>query len=214
MWGETAAHEKRVETYLFQSTRPVWGETPLSSKSGTLMAHFNPLAPCGARRGKTVYQLLRDNFNPLAPCGARPLLPASPSTRRAFQSTRPVWGETIDLHAEGTSFLFQSTRPVWGETVWAKYQYSLGQFQSTRPVWGETRSAKEWAARNRISIHSPRVGRDSAAGVTRSDTINFNPLAPCGARPVIVIAPLDLSRFQSTRPVWGETRWGSREWGR
>ena len=34
---------------------------------------------------------------------------------------------------------------------------------------------------------------------------NFNPRAPCGARPAIVISMRDGDRFQSTRPVWGAT---------
>ena len=34
-----------------------------------------------------------------------------------------------------------------------------------------------------ISIHAPRAGRDKAAALRAGDIENFNPRAPCGARP-------------------------------
>ena len=56
-------------------------------------------------------------------------------------------------------------------------------FQSTRPVWSET---------------------DLAYGKWQFFQ-NFNPLAPCGARPVDEGRGSPTRRFQSTRPVWSET---------
>ena len=72
-------------------------------------------------------------------------------------------------------------------------------FQSTRPVRGETRAAASAGPHRRISIHSPREGRDAVhiffaerivfqstrpvrgethrASIDR-DTTDFNPLAP------------------------------------
>ena len=55
----------------FQSTRPVWGATPLTDVSHTSSC-FNPRAPCGARLAANVPQR------------------ACPT----FQSPRPVWGAT------------------------------------------------------------------------------------------------------------------------
>ena len=80
-------------------------------------AHFNPLAPCGARQQRRCplraalrisIHLLRAEqdtswrislpwlgyFNPLAPCGARPFLPAYNAHGRAFQSTCSVRSKT------------------------------------------------------------------------------------------------------------------------
>ncbi len=79
---------------------------------------------------------------------------------------------------------FQSTRPVWGETLVAGEIVLIEvQFQSTRPVWGET------------------IGKS----IILIEFLDFNPLAPCGARhrpsPTLPLA----EKFQSTRPVWGET---------
>ena len=79
---------------------------------------------------------------------------------------------------------FQSTRPVWGATASMPSVSSRAVFQSTRPVWGATHSPASDPGCARISIHAPRVGRDSS----------FR-RCPCTA-----------AAFQSTRPVWGATR--------
>ncbi len=105
----------------------------------------------------------RRGFNPRAPCGARPLLIDWMAYQVQFQSTRPVWGAT------------GPDRP---------WYYGRYEFQSTRPVWGATAAWESWVAYRRVSIHAPRVGRDTAP----------------------VIAMPRPSAFQSTRPVWGATR--------
>ena len=56
-----------------------------------------------------------------------------------------------------------------------------------------------------ISIHAPRVGRDGLGFDVGPIHSNFNPRAPCGARPVLCIALYTSCLFQSTRPVWGAT---------
>ena len=78
---------------LFQSTRPLRGATlslshfsvafvisihaPLAGRDRAVKAyrrnkrHFNPRAPCGARRAGAFTPANRKNFNPRAPCGAR-----------------------------------------------------------------------------------------------------------------------------------------------
>ena len=58
-------------------------------------------------------------------------------------------------------FTFQSTRPVWGVTVSLLVKNNLIIFQSTRPVWGVTKNRAEIRKEHCISIHTPRVGRDS-----------------------------------------------------
>ena len=122
---------------------------------------------------------------------------------------------------------FQLTRPVWGEPWYVGGDNTNGEFQLTRPVWGEPR-ASAWSDRpDRISTHSPRVGR------TQNDTLQvyidevisthsprvgrtycfmvahflpeyFNSLAPCGANRIRRGYNLKALRFQLTRPVWGE----------
>ena len=61
-------------------------------------------------------------------------------------------------------------------------------FQSTRPVWGATVGVLVIVPNaQQISIHAPRVGRDSAVGQLRDRQQYFNPRAPCGARHAIGI---------------------------
>ena len=57
-----------------------------------------------------------------------------------------------------------------------------------------------------ISIHAPRVGRDGNAWTRQKRSApDFNPRAPCGARPNRPRGRGRLYQFQSTRPVWGAT---------
>ncbi len=193
---------------LFQSTRPVWGETHQYLRKQASNNHFNPLAPRGARPsdsalfvvpssfqsnrpvwGETVapeiqFRLVhvisihsprvgRDGawpgglsveqyFNPLAPRGARLVGQGKASSIWAFQSTRPAWGETTAFCVSKVKFSFQSTRPAWGETKNTAGEITDVLFQSTRPVRGETHGVpSKHNTGQRISIHSPRVGRDS-----------------------------------------------------
>ena len=62
-----------MQNTIFQSTRPVRGETLGLDGIWSDIGDFNPLAPCGARHLERL--LIQDSpkhFNPLAPCGARP----------------------------------------------------------------------------------------------------------------------------------------------
>ena len=56
-----------------------------------------------------------------------------------------------------------------------------------------------------ISIHSPRMGRDTTASGPKSMTGYFNPLSPHGERRSAARLPSSCRRFQSTLPAWGET---------
>ena len=93
----------------------------------------------GRDRGWRSHGRTRNYFNPRAPCGARP----------GVVLGRP-WSEK-----------FQSTRPVWGATSQASTLYRTDVFQSTRPVWGATAFLSMVYTSTPISIHAPRVGRDS-----------------------------------------------------
>ena len=55
---------------------------------------------------------------------------------------------------------FQSTRPAWGATRDIMDVLLWHEFQSTRPAWGATGYELDMANVDRISIHTPRVGRD------------------------------------------------------
>ena len=81
----------------FQSTRPLWGATAWQRRVSPLENHFNPRAPCGARRELYAQGDTAQNFNPRAPCGARPVHPRAAVFCNQFQSTRPLWGATANL---------------------------------------------------------------------------------------------------------------------
>ena len=72
-------------------------------------------------------------------------------------------------------------------------------------MWGATERPGLYVLSHTISIHAPRVGRDPEKRAVIIDHVDFNPRAPCGARPHEYVASRIPSPFQSTRPVWGAT---------
>ena len=56
------------------------------------------------------------------------------------------------------------------------------EFQSTLPAWGETGLGGILRFLHRISIHSPRMGRDGTRKTLLVLTEHFNPLSPHGER--------------------------------
>ena len=79
-------------------------------------------------------------------------------------------------------------------------------FQSTRPVQGATRTDRHRdCVRLYISIHAPRAGRDAACRCAAPGQSDFNPRAPCRARPDWCAGKNIPRSFQSTRPVQGAT---------
>ena len=117
VWGATIdAGIEILMSLVFQSTRPVWGATkePFTVSSRGIISihaprvgrdgyqrpmprhrgHFNPRAPCGARRIPSPCKNSQRNFNPRAPCGARRRRHHQRQREDQFQSTRPVWGAT------------------------------------------------------------------------------------------------------------------------
>ena len=106
--------------------------------------NFNPLSPHGERPNATVVSVRAwSNFNPLSPHGER---------RRSV----PAW-----LSLRG----FQSTLPAWGETSTAtRRSMSTTYFNPLSPHGERRHEMMSAAAAAAISIHSPRMGRDSEAG--------------------------------------------------
>ncbi len=80
---------------------------------------------------------------------------------------------------------FQSTLPVWGETVWpAAFKVCWRNFNPLSPCGERLLVHCQEAGGASISIHSPRVGRDL-------HTAHYY---------------INNALFQSTLPVWGETK--------
>ncbi len=101
--------------------------------------------------------------------------------------------------------MFQSTRPAWGATCLCCASLSGLRFQSTRPAWGAT-SVFAQKLNCFVSIHAPRVGRDSVT-VDRSRIGVVSIHAPRVGRDLPSSRALSGgSLFQSTRPAWGATK--------
>ena len=152
---------------------------------GTQSLNFNPRAPCGARL-KLLPNFQRQRLISIhAPHAGRDTLQtAFGMTYVEFQSTRPMRGATIKsgVHVS-IAHAFQSTRPMRGATITIGRSLLISAFQSTRPMRGATYSP--WS----------EVGEFE----------DFNPRAPCGARPAGDAAKRDRLPFQSTRPMRGAT---------
>ncbi len=83
-----------LSAQIFQSTRPVWGATPPSDPAPCGSPHFNPRAPCGARRNPSQIINQISDFNPRTPCGVRHSGVQAKAETYEFQSTHPVRGAT------------------------------------------------------------------------------------------------------------------------
>ena len=79
-----------------------------------------------------------------------------------FNPRAPCGARLTPSHAEFQSPVFQSTRPLRGATAIANL---LGSLVTA------------------ISIHAPLAGRDRGRHARRASESDFNPRAPCGARP-------------------------------
>ena len=131
----------------------------------------------------TIVLVVPWDFNPRAPCGARPSRTVITPSETLFQSTRPVWGATINQGGfQNVHFYFNPRAPCGARQGWVGQWDIQKQFQSTRPVWGATFLPRGAAVGHDISIHAPRVGRDSAGQPCGGPAQDFNPRAPCGAR--------------------------------
>ena len=151
------------------------------------------------------------HFIPRAPCGARQGVLTKVGSWIEFQSTRPVRGATAAGEAVLALDRISIHAPRAGrDPVWAVNTLTSIPFQSTRPVRGATGITWRIYQVLFISIHAPRAGRDRRRASRRSSPCrNFNPRAPCGARPSGAFAITKVGGiFQSTRPVRGATTFG------
>ena len=169
--------------------------------------HFNPRAPCGARRNFVHGFHFVDLISIHAPRVGRDVRDAfardvvdisihAPRVGRDPNGCGRRAGIQISIHAPrvGRDIVcqrmidaaagFQSTRPVWGATYADNTRLSTGSDFNPRAPCGARRFLPTTdLAASPISIHAPRVGRDDVS---------------CRRRKPQLL-------FQSTRPVWGAT---------
>ena len=174
---------------------------------GALSIYFNPLAPCGARLGKTGNYLFWDKISIHSPHAGRDdiyhpidfaILRISIHSPRAgrdlgfleikqgiadFNPLAPYGARQRRGQLPAISTIFQSTRPIWSETEAKESKSYRAPFQSTRPVRGETVPYRRYAYPYQFQSTRPVRGETMRCWTFTSK-----------------------NEFQSTRPVRGETR--------
>ena len=169
------------------------------------------------------------HFNPRAPCGARRRCVAANSQISLFQSTRPLRGATYRCGRLGRHGLDFNPRAPCGarpnqSSVWRDKHYFnprapcgarphpppeppyCKEFQSTRPLRGATTRPAVVTITPDISIHAPLAGRDVRSPVCPTGGKYFNPRAPCGARLSPMLAGLLALHISIHAPLAGRDR--------
>ena len=192
--------------YLFQSTRPLRGATAAGMVLSPPRPHFNPRAPCGARRDRRRGDYARADISIHAPLAGRdsgrprwqvqahisihaPLAGRdcrhdfSDISASRFQSTRPLRGATIHgSHEKAGRNHFNPRAPCGARLKELQDRLTEIAFQSTRPLRGATFQGIPFGLSCKISIHAPLAGCDGQPWIFRCSTRNFNPRTPCGVR--------------------------------
>ncbi len=168
----------------FQSTHPLRGATSTAAKSRPLLLLFQSTHPLrGATSAMTALDVA-GNISihaPLAGCD-----------------------ETYKIAQMGDA-VFQSTHPLRGATCLAKLKDKTDEISIHAPLAGCDLIARPAHHVRLISIHAPLAGRDPVELIAGLHDGNFNPRAPCGARPCRRHAQVGAKIFQSTRPLRGAT---------
>ena len=152
-----------IKVFKFQPTRPLRGATesvPALATSDFLISTHAPLA--GRDRGKGCTLLDSENFNPRAPCGARLQLKPQLFDFLDFNPRAPCGARRFSNDGFTIKICISTHAPLAGRDKSHKFQkVEQKKFQPTRPLRGAT----------------------NFDGAGLADDNNFNPRAPCGARP-------------------------------
>ena len=205
--GRDAAISKPPETGNHFNPLSPHGERRRHPPPSTSGFYFNPLSPHGERRGEAlgltwaaVFQSTLPAWGETVEIPALPIAVAisihSPRMGRDFRAARAGISGCISIHSprmgrdnqtkpkKPTGFNFNPLSPH-GERR-AEHRQQVAGNSNFNPLspHGERRTALEQPEKARgISIHSPRMGRDSCATSFQSWLKDFNPLSPHGERP-------------------------------
>ena len=192
---------------LISTHAPLAGRDVISGIPAHPSAHFNPRAPCGARPFFVRFLRRFDLFQPTRPlrgatsCACTCHRAARISTHAPLAGRDGPWMPCLPC-----SPYFNPRAPCGARRRYPAPSSLHRLFQPTRPLRGATSALARPAAGPPISTHAPLAGRDHLGDRLRRDAGDFNPRAPCGARPVMRswmfwMRPL----FQPTRPLRGAT---------
>ena len=124
----------------------------------------------------------------------------------AISTHAPLAGRDAGEPERCAADLISTHAPLAGRDVVIYLTGAQCQFQPTRPLRGATRRLRARLTALDISTHAPLAGRDSFATLISAPELNFNPRAPCGARPVSSIPSQTLSRNFNPRAPCGARR--------
>ena len=106
--------------------------------------------------------LISSNFNPRAPCGARHSSGEIGFPADSFQSTRPVWGATTPVpEAARQTSDFNPRAPCGARRQKNSFPGWMKYFNPRAPCGARRCTHMRRTPAYCISIHAPRVGRDS-----------------------------------------------------
>ena len=145
VWGGTGRYSRcNPLWYRFQSTLPVWGGTNPIQRVAANVPYFNPPSPCGEGRTRS--------------------RKTEPGRRISIHPPR-VGRDWRKLYHKHSVFRhFNPPSPCGEGPGILSLIYTSLPFQSTLPVWGGTDLLDGAGLQGGISIHPPRVGRDSPSG--------------------------------------------------
>ena len=204
--------------FTFQPTRPLRGATleELQKKTAKVISTHAPLAGRDQTKKKIKKRHYISTHAPLAgrDCSVRDRC----HKYLIFQPTRPLRGATIPPPLSLHRILrFQPTRPLRGATSIASITSSGSSISTHAPLAGRDAVHRAASLRENISTHAPLAGRDLSRSLEemhmaisthaplagrdrgrsgcRRRPDDFNPRAPCGARPYRPCRPPGTAHF-------------------
>ena len=148
------------------------------------------------------------HFNPRAPCGARRTASPHVSVAWIFQPTRPLRGATVRRAESAARDGISTHAPLAGRDGVNAHQIIGGYvFQPTRPLRGATQRDIDESIKAQISTHAPLAGRDRACGTGDAIDMIISTHAPLAGRDFDLDNPDQMAKiFQPTRPLRGATQ--------
>ena len=153
-------------------------------RDSLLDEYISTHAPLAGRDGAIQHDLCRGiHFNPRAPCGARPKSPVTSTLDTRISTHAPLAGrDGVSVRHAAIPGAFQPTRPLRGATATKNKANKREQFQPTRPLRGATLHFAQTSNASEFQPTRPLRGATKMVGGVFSQSLDFNPRAPCGAR--------------------------------
>ena len=104
------------------------------------------------------------------------------SCKTHFNPRTPCGARHSGVQAKAETYEFQSTHPVRGATDLSHTTHFINNISIHAPRVGRDSLEAPIHEQTLISIHAPRVGRDQSCVPAAPFLRNFNPRATCGAR--------------------------------